>query len=64
MKNGILGLALTTVAAVGCVGEARMAMPSDLAAATDRIEMTGMGHGESGRFQLPGLDIHRIAAEM
>ena len=52
MKNGILALALTTVAAGGCVGEARMAMPSDLAAATDRIEMTGIGHGESGHFQL------------
>ena len=36
----------------GCVKEARIAMPSDLSASTQRIELTGMGGWERGDFQL------------
>jgi len=36
----------------GCVREARIAMPSDVAATTERIELTGMGGWQSGRFRL------------
>ena len=35
-----------------CVHEARIAMPADVAAQTERIELTGMGGWERGRFRL------------
>jgi hypothetical protein len=51
----ILKIALACGAAValpGCVQDARIAVPSDLAAASERIELTGMGGGERGRLRL------------
>lgn len=36
----------------GCVRDAHIATPSSLAAATDRLELRGMGGGTSGRFTL------------
>jgi hypothetical protein len=40
----------------GCVSEARIAMPSDLGTRTERIELTGMAAGETGRFRLAGAE--------
>ena len=50
MKFAIAALAATTLA--GCVQEARIAMPADLAAGTERLEVAGMGYGERGDFTL------------
>ena len=53
--NVALKLALALGAAsglAGCVEEARIAMPSGLAASSERVELTGMGGGERGRFRL------------
>lgn len=44
----LLGAAL----AGGCVRDAHIAMPADLQANTQRIELTGMGFGERGDFHL------------
>ena len=50
MKRAIAALGATALA--GCVDEARIAMPADLAAGTERLEIAGMGHGERGDFTL------------
>jgi len=56
MIGNRLKLALTAGALAlslgGCIHEARIAMPSELAAASERIELTGMGGGEHGRMRL------------
>ena len=44
--------ALAATALSGCVREARIAMPADLASRTERLEVAGMGYGESGDFTL------------
>ena len=44
--------ALAATALTGCVREARMAMPADLQARTERLEIAGMGYGERGDFTL------------
>ena len=44
----VLGAAL----AGGCVHDARIAMPAEVEARTQRIELTGMGFGERGDFHL------------
>jgi hypothetical protein len=46
-----LGLLLS-----GCVREAEIAMPSDLRAASERIELAGLGGGERGSFRLGGSE--------
>lgn len=38
----------------GCVREARIAMPAELAASTERLELRGLGGGTSGGFELAG----------
>lgn len=50
----ILALALAGTALSGCVKEARIAMPSDVAPRTDRVELRGMGAGTRGDFDLGG----------
>jgi hypothetical protein len=49
MMTGVC--AVQALALSGCVGEARIAAPSDLVAATDRIELE-TGNGEQGRLRL------------
>lgn len=44
--------ALATTVLTGCVREARIAMPADLPARTERLEINGMGYGEHGDFTL------------
>jgi len=44
--------ALAATALTGCVREARIAMPADVQARTERIELTGMGGWERGGFRL------------
>jgi len=55
MKGGT-GLLFCAVAAAlgGCVEHARVAVPSDLAATTERLEIKGMGAGTRGTFGLAG----------
>jgi len=48
----LLAAALAATALTGCVREARIAMPSDVQARTERIELTGMGGWERGDFRL------------
>jgi hypothetical protein len=43
---------LGAVLLAGCVREAHIAMPADVAAGTERIELTGMGGWQSGHFKL------------
>lgn len=43
---------LAAVLLAACVRDARIAVPSDLAAVSERIELTGMGNGERGSFRL------------
>lgn len=51
VKLLIMGaLAATTL--TGCVREAQIAMPADLQASTERLEIAGMGYGERGDFTL------------
>ena len=50
--KGWRAAAVAAAALGGCVREARIAMPSGLAAETDRIEMAGLGYGERGDFRL------------
>lgn len=50
----ILALALAGTALTGCVQEARIAMPSDVAPRTDRVELRGIGAGTRGHFDLGG----------
>lgn len=44
--------ALAAAALSGCVREARIAVPSDVAASTERLELRGMGGGTRGSFRL------------
>lgn len=44
--------ALAALLLIGCVGEARIDTPPALAAASQRLELTGMGAGEKGSFRL------------
>lgn len=56
MKSAFLIAAAAAISLSGCtVREARMALPSDFAVTTDRLELRGMGGGTSGRFQLAGV---------
>ena len=50
----ILALALAGAALAGCVKEARIALPSDVAPRTERVDLRGMGAGTKGRFDLGG----------
>lgn len=50
--------AMATTMLTGCVREARIAMPSDLEARTERIELTGIGGWERGSFALGGSNGH------
>lgn len=45
---------LATAMLAGCVREARIALPSELAASSERLELRGMGGGRTGRFELAG----------
>ncbi|WP_147417667.1 hypothetical protein [Sphingomonas cavernae] len=45
-------MALATLLLSGCIREARIAIPSQLAIASQRLELTDMGAGERGQFQL------------
>jgi hypothetical protein len=47
-------LLLLAAPLAGCVREGRIAMPSELQTATERLDLRGMGHGTSGRFELAG----------
>ncbi len=49
---GLAALLAGAVLASGCVREARIAMPSDVQARTERIELTGMSGWERGDFRL------------
>ena len=49
---GFAALALAAALSSGCVREARIALPSDVQARTERIELTGMGGWERGEFRL------------
>jgi hypothetical protein len=49
---GWAALLLGAALASGCVRDARIAMPADVQARTERIELTGMGFGERGDFHL------------
>ncbi len=51
VKLLIMG-ALAVTALAGCVGDSRIAMPADLQARTERLEIAGMGYGERGDFTL------------
>lgn len=50
----ILALALAGAALTGCVKDARIAMPSELAPRTERVALRGMGAGTRGDFDLGG----------
>jgi hypothetical protein len=60
--NRILGnalaLALAGASLGGCVREAHIAMPSDLATQIERLELRGMGGGTRGDFELAGARGH------
>ena len=60
----VTAAALAATMLSGCVRDARIAMPSGLAAETDRIEMAGLGFSRSGDFTLGASrgDFHRAAA--
>lgn len=51
---GLLAVAAASLS--GCIKEAKIAMPSDLAASTERVELTGMGFGRRGDFVLAGSE--------
>lgn len=57
MTNRLAALAAFAFAGLslaGCVREARIAMPSQLAASAERIELRGLGGGTGGSFTLGG----------
>jgi hypothetical protein len=55
-KLSILAAGLAAASLAGCsVQEARIAVPAHLAADLEMIEVTGMGGGTSGRFQVAGV---------
>lgn len=45
-------LALVAISLPGCIRDAEIAMPYQLAAVSQRLELTGMGGGERGSFRL------------
>jgi hypothetical protein len=49
---GWAALLLGAALAGGCVRDARIAIPADVQARTQRIDLTGMGFGERGDFRL------------
>jgi hypothetical protein len=53
---GHLLAVVAALATVGCVREARIAVPSTVAETAERLEVAGMGAGESGRFRLGGAE--------
>jgi len=53
-KMAALCLAACSVSGCGVVREARIAVPSDVAASTERLELRGMGGGTRGGFELAG----------
>lgn len=54
MQGRLLAVVALAAALSGCVREARIAVPSDVAAATERLELSGMGGGNGGSFRLAG----------
>jgi hypothetical protein len=50
----LAALAAAGLSLAGCVREARIAMPAELAASTERLELRGLGGGTSGAFDLAG----------
>lgn len=56
MRVGKIGIALASavaaVALAGCVRDAQIAVPSDLRAGSERIEVTGIGGFQRGTFRL------------
>ncbi len=48
----IVAPAMLALALAGCVRDAHIALPSELATSSDRIEVTGIGGFERGAFQL------------
>ncbi len=54
MTNGIKMLAAlaAAISLAGCVQEARIAMPSDLAARTERLELSGIGGSGTGSLRI------------
>jgi hypothetical protein len=55
-RYSILAAGLAASGLAGCsVQEARIAVPAHLAADPERIEVTGMGGGTGGRFQVAGV---------
>ena len=55
-KLGLLLLAMGAGTLSGCIRESRIAMSSDLAANTERLELTGMGFGQRGDFDFAGSE--------
>lgn len=56
--GNVLALALAGATLGACVREAHIAMPSELAAQTERLELRGMGGGTRGDFELAGARGH------
>ena len=57
MRITMMAASLAAAALLGgCVREARIALPSDVAAATERLALTGMGGWDRGHFRLAGSD--------
>lgn len=50
MRTGLLALAALAVS--GCMSDAQLALPSDIPANAERLELTGMGGWQDGRFKL------------
>jgi hypothetical protein len=50
--RGLMIAALAATALTGCMREARIAMPADVQARTERIQLSGMGGWERGDFTL------------
>lgn len=54
MHGKYIVAAAVAAALSGCINEARIAVPSDLAGSTERLELRGMGGGTRGSFSLAG----------
>ena len=50
------GMAMAAMMLGGCIRESRIALPSDLAASSETLELTGMGFGRRGDFLLAGSE--------
>jgi hypothetical protein len=63
MKAILLAAAAAAALSACTIREARIAMPSNLAASSERLVLSGMGGGRSGRFQIAGANgtFHRTA---